>query len=347
MKFFVFTLVLFLGFVLLWAFWRLFDGAFRNFNPALVGFRRSAELATTEAVRAAAQGSRLDGGSGAGAPAVGAANSRLQAERGGDGRTAAPPAGAVSGTPANPPPAARAAAATGHEAEPAQASAPPPAPAPSVAVPASGSAPRSAPTEPQPVVGPSGVSSPGHPGTGPAPAAADAPASGSAAAGGPHERVSQAGAVPASAATAPSSSANASGSIVAAPTDRPRPAATDASPANESTVSTGTVGVESGGAAPSGTGAAPPATEAGTRDDLRQLIGIGPTNERKLNEAGVTRFAQIAAWTEDDVKRIEKVLAFDGRIARERWIEQARLLAAGDIAEFERRFPAAGKASNS
>ncbi|MBZ9762288.1 proton-conducting membrane transporter [Mesorhizobium sp. CA8] len=98
-------------------------------------------------------------------------------------------------------------------------------------------------------------------------------------------------------------------------------------------------------AAPAAKKAAAPTT--GKADNLRRLIGIGSVNERLLNGLGVTTYAQIAAWTDADVKRIEEVLNFDGRIAREKWIEQAKLLAAGDEAEFARQFPSAGTASNS
>ncbi|QIA22131.1 NADH dehydrogenase [Mesorhizobium sp. AA22] len=85
---------------------------------------------------------------------------------------------------------------------------------------------------------------------------------------------------------------------------------------------------------------------AGKASNLRRLIGIGPANERLLNGLGVTTYAQIAAWTAADVERIEETLNFDGRIERERWIEQAKLLAAGDEEEFARRFPTGGTASN-
>ncbi|UVC17472.1 proton-conducting membrane transporter [Mesorhizobium onobrychidis] len=88
------------------------------------------------------------------------------------------------------------------------------------------------------------------------------------------------------------------------------------------------------------------AAAADKTDSLRRLIGIGPVNERKLHGLGVRTYAQIAAWTAADIKRIEDVLQFDGRIERERWIEQAKLLAAGDEKEFARRFPTAGTASN-
>ncbi|MER8828136.1 proton-conducting membrane transporter [Mesorhizobium sp. M0938] len=91
---------------------------------------------------------------------------------------------------------------------------------------------------------------------------------------------------------------------------------------------------------------ATPGKAAGRPDSLRRLIGIGPVNERKLHGLGVRTYAQIAAWSAADIKRIEDVLQFDGRIERERWIEQAKLLAAGDETEFARRFPSAGTASN-
>ncbi|HEY5818297.1 MAG TPA: proton-conducting membrane transporter [Mesorhizobium sp.] len=81
-------------------------------------------------------------------------------------------------------------------------------------------------------------------------------------------------------------------------------------------------------------------------DDLRRIIGIGPVNERLLHGEEVRTFAQIARWSDAEVKRIEEVLKFDGRIEREHWIEQAKLLAAGDEVEFARRFPTANTDRN-
>ncbi|MER8643010.1 proton-conducting membrane transporter [Mesorhizobium sp. M1252] len=89
------------------------------------------------------------------------------------------------------------------------------------------------------------------------------------------------------------------------------------------------------------------APAAGKADNLRRLIGIGPVNDKLLKGLGVTTYAQIAGWTAADVKRIENTLNFDGRIAREKWVEQAKLLAAGDEKEFARQFPSAGTANNS
>ena len=64
-------------------------------------------------------------------------------------------------------------------------------------------------------------------------------------------------------------------------------------------------------------------------DDLKQLSGVGPALEKKLHEAGVTTFAQIAAWTPEDVAAMDEKLSFKGRIEREGWIEQAKELAKG------------------
>jgi predicted flap endonuclease-1-like 5' DNA nuclease len=80
--------------------------------------------------------------------------------------------------------------------------------------------------------------------------------------------------------------------------------------------------------------AAAPATE--TPDDLLQLKGVGPKLNTLLIELGVTRFAQIAAWTDTDLSTIDaKLGTFKGRPVRDHWIDQAKYLAAGDIAGFE------------
>jgi branched-chain amino acid transport system ATP-binding protein len=69
------------------------------------------------------------------------------------------------------------------------------------------------------------------------------------------------------------------------------------------------------------------APRGGKADRLTLIKGIGPVNEKKLNENGIFHFDQIAAWTEADVAAVEVYLAFDGRIAREDWIGQAARLA--------------------
>lgn len=70
--------------------------------------------------------------------------------------------------------------------------------------------------------------------------------------------------------------------------------------------------------------AAPVAAEAAGADNLKELSGVGPALEKKLHEAGVTTFAQIASWTEDDIAAMDEKLSFKGRIEREGWVDQAK-----------------------
>ncbi|WP_121065312.1 50S ribosomal protein L21 [Chachezhania antarctica] len=72
---------------------------------------------------------------------------------------------------------------------------------------------------------------------------------------------------------------------------------------------------------------APAAAPAAGNDDLKKLSGVGPALEKKLLDAGVTSFAQIAAWTEDEIAAMDEKLSFKGRIQREGWVEQAKTLA--------------------
>jgi len=78
---------------------------------------------------------------------------------------------------------------------------------------------------------------------------------------------------------------------------------------------------------------------AGPPDDLLKLKGVGPKLNTMLTGLGITRFDQIAAWGPADIAAIDPQLGtFKGRIVRDNWIEQARFLAAGDIAGFEAKF---------
>ena len=71
------------------------------------------------------------------------------------------------------------------------------------------------------------------------------------------------------------------------------------------------------------------AAKAEGADDLKELSGVGPALEKKLLEAGVTSFAQIAAWTEADIAEMDEKLSFKGRIEREGWVEQAKEMTKG------------------
>ena len=78
-----------------------------------------------------------------------------------------------------------------------------------------------------------------------------------------------------------------------------------------------------------GSAAAPVLAEGVSMDDISLIAGIGPKFQKGLHDNGVTTLAQIAAWTEADVERIEEALNAKGRAAREDWIEQARELMSG------------------
>ncbi len=62
-------------------------------------------------------------------------------------------------------------------------------------------------------------------------------------------------------------------------------------------------------------------------DDLRRIRGIGPVLERKLTDAGVTSFQQIAEWSDDDLVAIARQIGVGvGRIRKGGWVESAREL---------------------
>ncbi|MEE9387484.1 MAG: 50S ribosomal protein L21 [Paracoccaceae bacterium] len=80
-------------------------------------------------------------------------------------------------------------------------------------------------------------------------------------------------------------------------------------------------------AAPKKAAAKKAAPKTAAADDLKQLSGVGPALEKKLNAEGVTTFAQVAGWKKADVAAMDEKLSFKGRIEREGWIAQAKELA--------------------
>ncbi|MCB9993874.1 MAG: NADH-quinone oxidoreductase subunit NuoE [Hyphomicrobiaceae bacterium] len=75
----------------------------------------------------------------------------------------------------------------------------------------------------------------------------------------------------------------------------------------------------------------------GAPDDLKLISGVGPVLERKLNDFGVTRFDQIAAFKKADITALDDGLSFKGRIERDEWVKQAKALAKG-VDEYVRVF---------
>jgi predicted flap endonuclease-1-like 5' DNA nuclease len=85
------------------------------------------------------------------------------------------------------------------------------------------------------------------------------------------------------------------------------------------------------------------AARNGKPDDLLRISGVGPKNEKILHSLGYYHFDQIAAWTPENVAWVDDHLRFNGRIGREEWINQARLLANGNEAEFSRLYGTGGE----
>ncbi|WP_432447883.1 NADH-quinone oxidoreductase subunit E [Aliiroseovarius marinus] len=92
-------------------------------------------------------------------------------------------------------------------------------------------------------------------------------------------------------------------------------------------------------AAPAATGKAKkPRTMKAPRkagaDDLKQLKGVGPKLEGVLNGLGFWHFDQVAKWGADEIAWVDDQLSFKGRIERDGWVEQAKVLAEGGETEF-------------
>ena len=68
----------------------------------------------------------------------------------------------------------------------------------------------------------------------------------------------------------------------------------------------------------------------GAADDLKKISGVGPVLEKKLNALGITQFAQVAAFSPEDIAKVDDALSFKGRIERDDWLGQAAKLAAGE-----------------
>ena len=133
--------------------------------------------------------------------------------------------------------------------------------------------------------------------------------------------------------------------------DEPEVLVTDASPGPVSAAAN-TDGIAAAGAdADAEAGAAVPAREAMKAvpaepattptdgEELARIKGVGPKLVKMLHDMGVTSLSQIAAWEDEDIDRIDPQLGrFQGRIRRDNWVEQARLLDADDTAGYEERF---------
>lgn len=76
----------------------------------------------------------------------------------------------------------------------------------------------------------------------------------------------------------------------------------------------------------------------GQPDDLKKIKGVGRKIEQMLQSMGIYHFDQIAAWTDQEVAWVDANLkGFRGRVSRDNWVEQARLLATGGETEFSQK----------
>lgn len=80
------------------------------------------------------------------------------------------------------------------------------------------------------------------------------------------------------------------------------------------------------------------APRGGKADDLKVIEGIGPALEKMINGLGVFHFDQIAGWSEADVAFFDaRMDRFRGRIARDKWVAQARIIVTEGLERFQER----------
>jgi len=80
------------------------------------------------------------------------------------------------------------------------------------------------------------------------------------------------------------------------------------------------------------------AARGGKPDDLKQIKGVGPKLEQVCNSLGIFHFDQIAAWSPDEIAWVDDNLeGFKGRVTRDDWVAQAKVLALGGETDFSKR----------
>lgn len=64
------------------------------------------------------------------------------------------------------------------------------------------------------------------------------------------------------------------------------------------------------------------------RDDLTRIEGIGNFLEKQLNDFGVCTYEEISSWDSERIKQVTEAIGyFEGRIEKDKWVEQAAQLA--------------------
>ncbi len=76
----------------------------------------------------------------------------------------------------------------------------------------------------------------------------------------------------------------------------------------------------------------------GGADDLKMIKGVGPKLEKLLHYMGFFHFDQVASWTAQEISWVDENLeGFKGRVSRDDWVAQAKLLASGQETDFSKR----------
>ena len=80
------------------------------------------------------------------------------------------------------------------------------------------------------------------------------------------------------------------------------------------------------------------APRKGKPDDLKEIEGIGPALEKLCNELGFYHFDQIAGWSDADVAWVDaNMKTFKGRIVRDKWIAQSKIILSEGLEAFRVR----------
>jgi predicted flap endonuclease-1-like 5' DNA nuclease len=80
------------------------------------------------------------------------------------------------------------------------------------------------------------------------------------------------------------------------------------------------------------------APRKGKADDLKEIEGIGPAMEQLVNSLGFYHFEQIASWSDSDVELVDSEMkTFKGRISRDKWVAQAKIIVTEGLEAFRER----------
>lgn len=80
------------------------------------------------------------------------------------------------------------------------------------------------------------------------------------------------------------------------------------------------------------------APRGGRADDLKVIEGIGPALEKLVNSLGFYHYDQIAGWSAEEIAWVDSHMkTFRGRITRDKWQAQAKIILAEGIPAFLER----------